>query len=439
MSDTIPTSGRTPHADISWQEQYDVAKRTGLAALNNVRTGDRIFLSSACAEPRAIIGEIIERARRREITGTTAFMMLNGSTELLLALRETENEVVGINAGINSQANYFPWTIYQTVESMRDGDLEFDVALVQTSPPDRHGYVSLGVSVDFAVEAIEQSRVVVAEVNTQMPYTLGNNQIHVSNLNGLVEVDYALVDAVMPQPSEVARKVARHVIDFVPDGATIEIGVGRIMSAVLAELETKNDIGLHTGLFIDEMIDLIQLGSITNARKWADKGISIANQGRGTKRLYEYVNENPSVQFMPASYTHDPAVLRQLPTFRAINSALEVDLMGRVNSEIRDGKRISSTGGLGDFARAARYQEGARSIIALTATSDGGAATRIVPQLQSPESVTLTPDLADIVVTEFGVAELRGKRPKARAEAMTAIADPRHRAALTEGYMKIYG
>jgi 4-hydroxybutyrate CoA-transferase len=397
-----------------------------------------MFLSSACAEPRTIITELIERARRREITRTTSFMMLNGSTELLLGLRGTENEVVGINAGESNQTNYFPWTIYQTVQLMRTGELGFDVALVQTSSPDRHGYVSLGVSVDYAVEAVIQSRIVIAEVNSHMPYTLGNNQIHVSLLDGIVEVDYALAEAVLPQPSEVAREVARHVIDFVPDGATIEIGVGRIMSAVLGELKVRNDIGLHTGLFIDEMIDLIQLGSITNARKLADKGVSIANQGRGTKRMYEYVNENPTVQFVPAAYTHDPAILRQLPDFRAINSALEVDLMGRVNSEIRDGQRISSTGGLGDFARAARYQEGARSIIALTATSNGGEATRIVPQLASPESVTLTPDLADIVVTEFGVAELRGKRPKQRAEALTAIADPRHRAELTEGYLRIY-
>jgi len=436
--DSTPTTTQPTDAENSWREQYDAAKRRGLDALGDVRAGDRVFLSSACAEPRTLIAELIERARRREITGTTAFMMLNGSAELILGLRGTDNEVVGINAGESNQTNFFPWTIYQTVQLMRDGELGFDVALVQTSAPDRHGYVSLGVSVDFAVEAVTQSRVVIAEVNAQMPYTLGNNQIHVALLDGLVEVDYPLAEAVLPQPSEVAQQVARHVIDFVPDGATIEIGVGRIMSAVLAGLDARNDIGLHTGLFIDEMIDLIQLGSITNVRKVADKGISIANQGRGTRRMYEYVNENPTVHFMRAAYTHDPAVLRQLPDFRAINSALEVDLMGRVNSEIRDGQRISSTGGLGDFVRAARYQAGARSIIALTATSNGGAVTRIVPQLQSPESVTLTPDLADMVVTEFGVAELRGKRPKERAEALTAIADPRHRAELTEGYLRVY-
>lgn len=439
MRDSTLAPGPLADIETSWREKYDDAKRVGLDALNDVRAGDRMFLSSACAEPRAIIAELLERARRGDIARTTAFMMLSGSTELVLGLRDTENEVVGINAGENNQTKFFPWTIYQTVELMRDGELEFDVALVQTSSPDRHGYVSLGVSVDFAVEAVAQSRLVVAEVNSQMPYTFGDNHIHISRLNGLVEVDYPLAEAVLPKPSDVAREVARHVIDYVPDGATIEIGVGRIMSAVLAELAAKNDIGLHTGLFIDEMIDLIESGAITNARKSADKGISVANQGRGTKRLYEYVNENPKVHFRPAANTHDPAALRQLPDFRAINSALEVDLMGRVNSEIRDGHRISSTGGLGDFARAARYQEGARSIIALTATSNGGDVTRIVPQLPSPESVTLTPDLADIVVTEFGVAELRGKMPKERAEALTAIADPRHRAELTEGYLRIYG
>jgi 4-hydroxybutyrate CoA-transferase len=422
----------------AWRQDYERAKQRGLGALDDLSAGDRVFVSSACAEPKIILSELVSRARHHDVVGTTTFMMLNGSTEIALGLRGTENEIVSINAGPNYSTDFYPWTIFHTVELMGDREVVFDVALIHASRPDKHGYVSLGVSVDFAVEAIAQSRLVVAEINARMPYTHGNNQIHVSRLNGLIETDYELPEAILPHPSPDARQVAGYVLEYIPDGATIEIGVGRIMSGVLTALEARNDIGLHTGLFIDEMIDLIQGGVINNSRKLTDKGVSVANQGRGTSRMYQYVHENPSVHFMPASYTHDPAVLRQLPNFRAINSALEIDLMGRVNSEIRDGQRVSSTGGLGDFVRAARYQPGARSIIALTATSGGGEVTRIVPQLPSPEAVTLTPDLADIVVTEFGSAVLRGKRPRERAQALTAISDPRHRAALTEAYEGIY-
>lgn len=427
---TTQQTGQTG-ADVGWRGHYQQARAARLAPLDGIRPGDRVFLSSACAEPSTVIADLGQRARTGRLRGVTSFMMLGGSSGAVLATEREGHHVVAITASTKWASDFFPWTIYQTSDLMRQGELCFDVAVVHVTPPDEDGFMSLGVSVDFAQQAVAQARIVIAEVNQRMPYTLGDNKIHVSQVDGLVEVNYPLAEEKAAPSSATARAIAGHVLEHVPDGATIEIGVGRIMTAVLDALTARNDIGLHTGLIIDVMLDLITAGNITNSRKVLDHGISVANQGRGRQRLYDFVHRNPAVHFMPASYTHSPAVLAQLPDFRAINSALEVDLMGRVNAEIREGRRVSSTGGLGDFARAAAYVPGGRSVIALAATANGGAASRIVPRLDVG-AVTLTADLADIVVTEYGSAVLRGKRPRERALALIAIADPRHRDWLTD-------
>lgn len=428
---TAPQTSPAGSGTVGWAGDYQRAFASGLTPLDGVRSGDCVFISSACAEPATVIADLVRRAEAGQLRGVTSFMMLGGSSALLLDAARQGHRVVAITASTKWSSDFFPWTIYQTSDLMQSGELRFDVAIVHTTPPDQDGLMSLGVSVDFARQAVTQARTVIAEVNPRMPYTLGDSHIHVSGVDGLIEVDYPLTEEAPAEPSAAARAVAQYVLDHVPDGATIEIGVGRIMTAVLAAMADRNEIGLHTGLLIDAMVDLIEHGNVTNSRKALDQGVSVANQGRGGQRLYDFVHRNPAVHFMPASYTHSPAVLSQLPDFRAINSALEVDLMGRVNAEVRGGRRVSSTGGLGDFARAAAYVPRGRSIIALAATADGGAASRIVPRLDAG-AVTLTADLADIVVTEHGAAVLRGKRPHDRAEALIAIADPRHRDWLTD-------
>lgn len=415
---------RTGVDTTGWAGNYQRARGRRLTPLDGIHAGDQVFISSACAEPVTVVADLARRANAGQLRDVTSLMMLGGSSGALLDAARHGHQVVSITASAKQARDFFPWTIYQTSDLMSRGELRFDVAILHTTPPDQHGFVSLGVSVDFALQAVAQARTVIAEVNPRMPYTLGDSHVHVSQIDGLIEVDYPLAEEMPAQTSPTARAVAQHVLEHVPDGATVEIGVGRIMTAVLAAMTARNDIGLHTGLIIEAMLDLIEGGNITNARKTVDRGVSVANQGRGRQRLYDFVHRNPAVHFMPASYTHNPAVLSQLPDFRAINSALEVDLMGRANAEVRNGRRVSSTGGLGDFARAGAYVPGARSVIALAATADGGAASRVVPRL---DAVTLTADLADIVVTEHGSAVLRGKRPRERAEAMIAIAGPRHR------------
>ena len=432
-----PSPDHQKSAAPAWRAAYAAAKRRGMEALNDVRPGDRMFVSSACAEPQLVVAELVERSEAGRLSGTVAYQMFHGSTHRLLQLAgQHGNRVVGITGSarlanhVSGGATYMPWTIFQTASLLRTGQLRFDVAIVQASPPDRRGYLSLGISVDFALDACRQARLVFAEVNDQVPHTSGDGRLHCSQVHALIEASYPLLEMPPGVPDDSARQVAANVLSFIPDGATIEIGVGKIMSAVLDAMSVRNDLGLHTGLFIEEMVPLIEKGTINNAKKGFDRGVSVANQVRGRRRTYAFLDGNAAVELRSASYTHAPQVLAELPAFRAINSALEVDLYGRVNSEILRGRRVASTGGLGDFVRAARYGRESRSIIALSATADGGSISRIVASLAAPEAVTLTPDLADVVVTEFGAAELSDKTPAERAEALIAIAAPQHRAEL---------
>jgi 4-hydroxybutyrate CoA-transferase len=421
--------------EIRWGRSYQAARNKGLREFDSIDVGDRIFVGSSLAEPRALIVELRRRIETGVCPNVNVYTLAGPVGRSLEGIPECHLVLVGAQA--NSWADYLPSTIGGTARRIRDEELGFDVALVQTSQPDDYGHLSLGVAVDFALDAVKSARSVIAEVNARMPFTSGNTTIHVSEIDGLIEVDTPLPETVGSSPSDDALKVGRHVSEYVPDGATIEVGVGRTLQGIFPALVDHSGLGLHTGLLVDGMMHLMQTGNITNERKNNDAGVSVANQARGSQALYEFVDRNPAMRFMPASYTHDQAVLKGLPEFRAINSAVEVDLFGRVNSEMRSNKRIGGTGGLGDFVRAATSIKNGRSIIALTSTARDGDISRIVPELASAAHVTLTADLADIVVTEYGSATLCGKPLHERAEAIIAIADPRFRAQLSEDFSRV--
>jgi 4-hydroxybutyrate CoA-transferase len=431
-----PGAAPTPERPIAvyestrtWRGSYDLALGRGTDALTDIRDGDRVFVSGGCAEPAAIVDALVGRARTGALPPCELYMMFGGTSGRLAEIAGPRHRVVSITATPSSGSEFFPWTIHQTARLLAADDLRFDVALLHTSEPDERGRASLGISVDFAHDAFRQARTVVAEVNRRMPRTAGDNTVDARRFDGAVAVDRALRERRSPEPSTRSQEIARHVAALIPDGATVEFGVGRVMADVVRALAGHHDLGLHTGLLTDEMVELIDAGVITGLRKPSFAGVAIANQVRGTERLYRYLDDNPRVQIVPARYTHDPAVLHALPDFHAVNSALQVDLMGRVNGEFRGGERVSSTGGLGDFVRAAVQCPGGHSIIALGATESSGR-SRIVAALPSPDAVTLTADLADVVVTEFGVAHLRGRTPRERAAALIEIAHPDHRDSL---------
>ena len=393
-----------------------------------------VFLGSGCGEPTELVVELVKLSKSSSKARFIVSQMLRGSS---MAVVENANDSLRVRAVTaipelvtspqREFLTFWPCSISQFSQGISSREIVFDMALLLVSSPDENGNMSLGLSVDLAFDICQTSTKIIVEVNPNVPFVSGGSSINVSQVDGLIESDRDLLEVHPTLVSKRAKLIAEHVLEWIPDGATLELGIGSSLLAIPAALEVRNDLGIHTGLITTDLLDLLKSHSVTNSRKKNDKGISVTNQIRGNSNLYEYVHLNESLHVRPASYTHDSVVLGGLPAFRAVNSAIEVDLMGRVNSEILNGRRASSVGGLADFARAGRASATSRSIIALPSSHSGDTVGRIVNRLTSAESVSLPADLADVVVTEFGSVDLRNKCPEERAEAMISIAHPDHR------------
>jgi acyl-CoA hydrolase len=300
------------------------------------------------------------------------------------------------------------------------------LVLAAASPPDRHGNFSLGVSADYTASFIGRAPFFL-EVNRQMPRTAGRNQIHVSQLLGWTEADYPLVCTPPSTPSDIDRRIGALVAERVPNGATIQAGIGAIPNAVLDHLSDHRNLGVHTELVSDGLIDLIESGVVNGAVKTNNRLKVIGTFALGTQRLYDFVNDNPTIELWPARYVNDPRIISRDRDFVSINASLSVDFLGQCASETIGGRYYSSSGGQADFARGAAYSEGGQSFIVLQSTARGGTVSRIVAQLAAGDAVTTVKNTVDKVVTEHGVAELRGRSIRERAAALIAIAHPKFR------------
>jgi acyl-CoA hydrolase len=432
---SLPRVGKLPEV-LNWKNHYELALMRGKHWIEGVHSGDNVFAGSACGEPRQLTGEFSAVIARGGLDDITVYQMPWPGGSSILASAGTRLRFVGLtyhpslaSLMASGAASFMPTSIFQISREMAEGALSFDVALVQVSPPDERGWLSFGVSVDFAAQAVRKARYVVAEISQQCPRSLGDAGLHISDVDAAIVTTGGPAEWIAASADDEARRIADNLLPYVPNRSTIEIGMGSVMTAVLESLRGRRDIGLHTGLLTEPMMDLVESGVITNAYKGIDRGVSVANQCRGTRRLYDFVDRNQNVALRPARYTHDHRILARLKTFRAINSAVQVDLIGQVNSEFVDGRRVSSNGGLTDFVRACQEGEDARSIIALRSTTSKGT-SRIVADLSGTPTVTLTADLADVIVTEYGAAELRSLDARRRADALIAIAHPAHRESL---------
>jgi 4-hydroxybutyrate CoA-transferase len=330
------------------------------------------------------------------------------------------------------RADHLPLRYSQTpVIFGRAGLLPADAIFIQVSPPDRDGRCSLGASVSAALDLVSETPLVIAEINARTPRTAGA-EIDSSAISFACETDTPLIPYEPPVVGEVERAIAGRVAELVPDGACFQIGIGAIPQAILEALGDHRDLGIHSGLICDGMIPLIDRGVVTGARKTLDPGIIVAGEAMGTDALFRYVDRNPLFRLVSARYSHGLPVLQQLDNFTAINSALEVDLSGQVNAEWVNGRQISGLGGQFDFVEAALYARGGRSITALPSTAARGTVSRIVPALAAGTPVTTPRYCVDAVVTEYGVAELRGKGLRERADALAAIAHPAFRDGLAQ-------
>jgi acyl-CoA hydrolase/GNAT superfamily N-acetyltransferase len=330
------------------------------------------------------------------------------------------------------RADYTPIFLHEIPELMRSGQRPTDVALLQVTPPDRHGYCSLGIHVDIQMAAIETAKLLIAEVNPNMPRTFGDSIVHISRFDSLVEVDTPLLELPSLEPDETSIRIGGNIADLIEHGSTLQLGIGNIPNAVLKFMTEKRHLGIHTEMISDGCISLIENGNIDNSRKTLHRGKTIVSFIMGTRKLYDLVDDNPSIEFYPSDYANDPRVICRNDKMVAINSALQVDLTGQVCSDSIGYKFYSGIGGQVDFIRGAAMSKNGKPIIALPSTAKGGAISRIVPTLDEGAGVVTSRGDVHYVVTEYGIAYLHGKTIRERALALINIAHPDYRGELLD-------
>lgn len=412
-------------------------------AVQRVASGDRVFVHSVAAAPQQLIAALTARApelRGVEIVhlhteGPAPYV----APELSASFRHRAL-FVGANvrhALVTGEADYVPVFLSEIPRMFRSGLMPIDVALLTVSPPDRHGFCSLGTSVDVSKAALESARLVLAEVNPNMPRTLGDGIVHISKIHVAVETHTPLPEHPLSVPTPVDEAIGRHVAALVEDGATLQMGIGAIPDAVLRSLTTHQDLGIHTEMFAEGLIDLVERGVVTGRYKHRQPGKIVSSFVMGTRRLYDFIDDNPTVMMMESSYVNDTAIIRRNPKVTAINSAIEVDLTGQVCADSIGTRQYSGIGGQMDFVRGATLSEGGKPIIALPSTTSKGQ-SRIVPVLHEGAGVVTTRGHAQYIVTEHGVAYLYGKSLRERARLLIEIAAPEHREALERAAFERY-
>ena len=407
-------------------------------AVQSIKSHDRVFMTGNCSVPKELLGALVRRAPELEDVEIVQVLTIGPAEYVepgmeghlrVNSLFISHNVRQAVNEG---RADFTPIFLSQIPHALRDPSLlKPNVAMIHCSPPDEHGYCTFGVEVGLTKPAAESADVVIAEVNDQMPRALGDSFIHVSRLTHIVPVSYPIVEVPMGSPGELQKQIASNIADLIPDGATMQMGIGEIPDAVLLYLKDKKDLGIHTELFSDGVIELIESGVLTNAAKTIHKGKCIAGFALGSQRLYDYMDNNPLFEFHPQDYVNDPFVIAQNNKQVALNSALEVDLTGQVCADSIGTLFYSGVGGQMDFMYGALRSPGGLPIIALPATAKDGTISRIVPTLKQGAGVVTTRNHVRYIVTEHGVADLFARSVRERVHALISIAAPQFRDELT--------
>ncbi len=413
-------------------------------AVSAVRSGQRVFIHSVAAAPQHLIAALTARApelRGVELVHLHTEGPAPYADPALHASFHTNALFVGANvraAVAAGEADYTPVFLSEVPALFRRRILPLDFAFIQVSPPDRHGFCSLGVSVDVARAATEVAPVVVAEINPRMPRTHGDGLLHVRDIQLAVEVDYPIAEHAPGSMTETERAIGRQVAGLVEDGGTLQMGIGSVPDAVLAALGGHRELGVHTEMFSDGVIDLVERGVITGSRKRSHPGKLVAAFLLGSRRLYDFVDDNPQVVMLGVDYVNDTATIRRNPRVTAINSAIEIDLTGQVVADSIGTRQYSGVGGQMDFIRGAALSQDGRPIIALPSTTRAGE-SRLVPLIKPGAGVVTTRAHVQYVVTEHGVANLYGRSLRQRARALIGIAHPDHRDALERAARERFG
>lgn len=427
-----------PEAAMAWETEYRKKLLTAAEALSGVQSGMRVYIQPGCAEPETLVEALLHRGpfvRNVEVV----HLLTLGCADYVapeMAGHFRHNAIfIGANvreAVNDGRADYTPVYLSEVEELFESGAMPLDVALIQVSPPDPHGFCSFGVGVDTTLTAARCARYVVAQMNDQMPRTYGDSFIHVSQIDALVESSRPLCELPRREITDLHREIARNVSGLIEDGAVLQTGVGGIPDAVLPFLIDRRDLGVHTELVSDGVIPLIDAGVITGALKNFKPRKIVLAFVLGTKKLFDYVDDNPIFEFHPNAYTNNPLLIARNDNMVSINSALQIDLTGQVCSDSLGTYFYSGIGGQVDFLRGAAHSKGGKPIIALPSTAKDGTISRIVSTLNPGAGVVTSRGLIRYVVTEYGVAYLHGRSIRERAKALIEIAHPKYRPELYE-------
>ncbi len=402
-------------------------------AVAGIRSGEQVYVHCAAAAPSVLLDALVARADELKDVGMVHLHTEGPGPHLAPAMAGHFRHralFVGPNArkAINDgRADYVPVFLSDVPRLFESGAVPLDVVLVNVTPPDAHGFCSLSVSVEAMHAAIRAATTVIAQLNTAMPRTLGDSFIHVDDIDLAVEVDVPPYERPIGKISAIERRIGQYVAELVPDGATLQLGIGAIPAATALALRDHRDLGVHTEMFTDSVVDLVEAGVITGARKERNRGKVVTAFLMGSRRLYDFVRDNPMIEMRPVDFTNDTHVIRSFSRMTAINSAIEVDLTGQVVADSIGQRIYSGVGGQMDFIRGAALASEGRAIIALPATAAGGSMSRIVGMLKPGAGVVTTRAHARTIVTEYGVAELFGRSLRERAAALIGIAHPDHR------------
>ena len=413
-------------------KRYKNKVKTAREAVKIIKSGDRVFIHSAAAAPTRLIQAMTDRAD--ELRGVELVMIHTEGPAPYAEEKYKDSFIVNaffvgpnIRKHVQSgRANYIPIFLSEVPGLFRKNIMPLDVALVTVSPPNSKGYCSLGVSVDISNAAIDTAKYVIAQVNPNMPRVHGNGIIHVNNIHAFVEVDDPIYELDIPEPTDQELAIGEYITELVEDGATLQLGIGGVPNAVLRSMVNHKNLGIHTEMISDGIVDLVEKGVITGLNKVTDRGKIVAGFAFGTRKIYDFVDDNPIVELRDSDYTNDTSIIRKNPKVTAINSAIEIDIFGQVCADTIGTKQYSGVGGQMDFIRGASLSEGGKPIIALPSITKKGI-SRIVPTLHKGAAVATTRAHVHYIVTEFGVAYLYGKNLKERAKAMINIAHPSKR------------
>ena len=418
---------------MSWKDEYRRKKMSCMEAVQCIQSGMRVYIHPGCAEPEALVEALTVRApfvKNVEVV----HLMMTGRADYIAPQMEGHfrhnamfiggNVRQAINEG---RADYTPIFLSEVEDLFESGQMPIDVALVQVSPPDAHGFCSLGVGVDATLTAARCAKLVIAQVNDQMPRTFGDCFIHMNDIDIVVEVSRPLCELKPHEITDIHHAIGKHISRLIEDGSTLQLGIGGIPDAVLLELTNHHNLGVQTEMLSDSAIPLIESGVINGNHKSIHRGKIILSFVLGSKKLFDYVNNNPIFEFHPNKYTNDPWVIAQNDKMVAVNSALQVDITGQVCADSIGTFFYSGIGGQVDFIRGAAHSKGGKPIIAIPATAKNETISRIVPMLDPGAGVVTSRGAVHYVVTEFGVAYLHGRTIRQRAEALIEIAHPKFR------------